>query len=79
MLLALLPTLLPIHLWAVWMCRCLYRYRCLLAQEVQACALPVALLVAGEASSCQLQHHWPLAVLEALSVPALAEEAEVLV
>lgn len=79
MLLALLPTLLPIHLWAVWMCRCLYRYHCLLAQEVLACALLVVLLAVGEASSCQPQHHWPLAVPEALSVPALAEEAEVLV
>lgn len=79
MLLALLPILLLDHLLAVWMYRCLYRYRCLLAQEVQVCALLVASLVEVEASSCQPQHHWPLAVLEALSVPELAGEVEVLV
>jgi hypothetical protein len=76
---ALLPILLPIHLLAEWMCRCLYRYRCLLVQEVLVYVLPVALLVEEEASSYQIQHHWPLAVLEALNVPAQAEEVEVLV
>jgi hypothetical protein len=76
---ALLPILLPIRLLAVWMCRCLYRCRCLLAQGVLVYVLPVALLVVEGASSYQLRHHWPLAVLEALSVPALAGEVEVLV
>jgi hypothetical protein len=76
---ALLPILPPIHLLVVWKCHCLYRYHCLLVQEALVYALLVALLVVEEASSCQLQHHWPLAVLEALNVPALVEEVEVLV
>jgi len=61
------------------MCRCLYHCRYLLVQEVQVCALPVALLVAVGPSFCQPQRHWPLAVLEALSVPALVGEVEALV
>ena len=76
---ALLPNLLLDHQLVVWMCRCLYHCRYLLVQEVQVCALPVALLVAVGPSFCQPQRHWPLAVLEALSVPALAEEVEALV
>lgn len=76
---ALLPILPPIRLLAVWKCHYPYRYRCLLVQGVLVYALLVALLVEEEASSYQLQLHWPLAVLEALNVPALAEEVEVLV
>jgi hypothetical protein len=75
----LLPTLLQVHRLVVSMCRCLYHYRCLLEQEVLVYALLVASMVAEEASSCQLQHHWLSAVQEALSVPALAEVVEVLV
>jgi hypothetical protein len=74
---ALLPILPPIRLLVVWKCRYPYRYRCLLVQGVLVYALLAALLVVGEASSCQLQHHWLLAVLEALNVPALAEEVGV--
>jgi hypothetical protein len=76
---ALLPILPPIRLLVVWKYHYPYRYRCLPVQGVLVYALPVAFLAGEEASSCQLQHHWPLAVLEALNVPALAEGVEVLV
>ena len=79
MLSALLPILPPIRLLVVWKYHYPYRYRCLLVQGVLVYALLVALLVVEEASSCQLQHHWLLAELEALNVLALAEEVEVLV
>ena len=76
---ALLPNLLLDHQLVVWMCRCLYHYRCRLVQEVLVCARPVALLVAVGPSFCQPQRHWLLAVLEASSVPALVGEVEALV
>jgi hypothetical protein len=75
----LLPNLLLVRLLVVWMCHCLYHYHCLLEQGVLVYALLVASMAEEEASSCQLQHHWLLAVQEALSVSALAEEVEVLV
>jgi len=74
---ALLPILLLVRLLVVSMCHYLYHYRCHLEQGVLVYALPVASMVEEEASSCQLQRRWPLAVQEALSVPALAEEVVV--